>query len=116
MNITDKTLDSLEVLYTVDLARVLQKIKINDNTYDIRYKLVFKAMYLAAELGYKTGQQKSEDNDEEWYILYIELPEGQVSWHMPSNDILWDGHDNNKKYERCDAYIMKHNSDKICLT
>ena len=54
--------------YKRKLSVVLHNIKISDTNYDVRYPLVFKAMYLASLLGYQTGQ-KQEDN--EWYILYI---------------------------------------------
>lgn len=56
-----------------------------------------------------------EDNGEDWKILYVHTPEGQVSWHIASIDWdlfghvtksshaaseIWDGHDADEKYRR----------------
>ena len=83
------------------LASVLEKIKINDTNYDIRYPLVFEAINLSQKLGYKTGIRI----DDEWVVFQIQLPTGQVSWHMPSDGDDWDGHSTEEKYKRCDDYI-----------
>jgi len=83
----------------INLAKLFYEIEINDTNYDKRYHLVFEAMSIAGKLGYPTGQRQE---DEEWYILYIHLSEhGQISWHMPSNKIKWDGHTTDEKYKRC---------------
>ena len=52
---------------------------------------------------------------EEWPIIYISTPEGQVSWHLKKSDLdlfkhvpygysmtcdAWDGHTTPEKYER----------------
>ena len=60
---------------------------------------------MAMKLGYSAGIK----DDPEWPILYIDLPTGQVSWHIPKKDILtdfqeyngkWDGHDLHEKRRR----------------
>ncbi len=52
----------------------------------------------------------------EWSVLYIELPSGQVSWHVPTSDFVsefpdyspdWDGHDLELKRERIIDFIRK---------
>ena len=50
----------------------------------------------------------------EWPILYIDLPTGQVSWHIPKKEMIgdwpiyqgqWDGHDLGTKRNRLKAYM-----------
>ena len=52
--------------------------------------------------------------DSDWPILFIDLPQGQVSWHLPANEITtefplysgeWDGHTLEQKRERLAAFI-----------
>ena len=61
---------------------------------------------MANRLGYYMGIRNRND---EWPILYIDLPTGQVSWHLPSNELVgnfpdytgeWDGHDVMEKRRR----------------
>lgn len=56
----------------------------------------------------------SETFEEGWsYIVYVETPKGQLSWHVPDHEILplfshlrietrrnWDGHSTEEKYRR----------------
>ena len=57
------------------------------------------------------GIKPSEDGDDDYYLVYLDTPEGQVSWHInkadrefvPSMDIYqgeWDGHTTDEKYGR----------------
>ncbi len=66
---------------------------------------------LARQLGYQTGIRNRED---EWPILYVELPSGQVSWHIPKAEIVaffpgypceWDGHNLKEKRERMRRFL-----------
>ena len=55
----------------------------------------------------------------DWPVLYIETPKGQVSWHIPKDDriyepkpldeqaVVWDGHDNETKAARLTALLMR---------
>ena len=38
-------------------------------------------------------------------VVYLELPTGQVSWHLPAHPEQWDGHDTATKYDRIAAYV-----------
>ncbi len=52
----------------------------------------------------------------EYVVMIVELPTGQVSWHIAPEDTdlfphvrglprkAWDGHTTEEKYERVDAY------------
>jgi hypothetical protein len=57
------------------------------------------------------GYLSSEEGDDEWRIYYVDLPTGQVSWHVGREDWdlfagigpyrrEWDGHDTDEKYRR----------------
>jgi len=98
------------------LGDTLSTIEKNDQTYHVRYPLIFKAMYLASQLGYKTFQKEDPD-DKDYYILYIDLPicgeetkKAQCSWHMPKNTSQWDNPTTEEKYRRCREYNFYYGS------
>ena len=72
--------------------------------YDRRFGYILQAMYLARELGYSAGFRIDLDCLH-WPVAFIELPTGQVSWHMPEHEIAWDGHTNEEKYNRIGAFL-----------
>lgn len=50
-----------------------------------------------------------------WPVIYLELPTGQVSWHLhpddlvlfghvPAGTVAWDGHTTDDKYRRLEAH------------
>lgn len=65
------------------------------------------------------GEHDGDDWDDDWRTAcYIELPTGQVSWHIASKDVhlfehlekegnSWDGHTTEEKYKRLDALEAK---------
>ncbi len=68
---------------------------------------------MAMKLGYNVGI-KDDKEDKDYVILYIDLPTGQVSWHIPKRELIgkfpeyngnWDGHDTKSKIERVEEYI-----------
>ena len=86
----------------------------NESTPDEAYldrNLVVQVLAgLSHEIGYKVGIKP----DPEWPILYIDLPTGQVSWHIPKKEMIgdwpiyegkWDGHDLGTKRNRLKAYM-----------
>lgn len=85
------------------LARVLLAIEAADTDYDTRYGLVLDAMTLARKLRLPVGI-RIDEKEPEWPVVHIELPTGQVTWHMPQHPAEWDGHDTATKYARCRAY------------
>jgi hypothetical protein len=86
------------------LKGLLQAIEANDTQYHIRYSLVLRAAGTAAELGLATGI-RIDPEEPEWPVIYIELPTGQVSWHMPPHPVLYDGHSTEEKYRRIQEYV-----------
>ncbi len=69
--------------------------------------------------GHKVGikQHVGEDWEDEWRnVLFIDLPTGQVSWHLHKDELVnfpdiqsydgeWDGHTTEEKYERVKKFI-----------
>ena len=86
------------------LARILARIEAADGDYPKRYGLVFEAMNFALKLDYAAGV-RIDPTDPEWPVAFIELPTGQVSWHLPQHLETWDGHDTKEKYRRCRGFV-----------
>jgi hypothetical protein len=81
------------------LAHCLSKIRENDADYGKRYPLVLEAIALAVRAGFPVGF-RIDPAEPEWPVAFIELPTGQVSWHLPQHPTAWDGHDTEEKYRR----------------
>lgn len=71
--------------------------------YERRYSLILQAMALAHWLDFKTGY-RIDPKEPEWPVAFIELPTGQVSWHMPAFPDPWDGHSMEDKLARIFIY------------
>src|SRR4029077_1228676 len=71
--------------------------------YAERYRLGLRGMPLADLCGYPAGV-RHDTAEPEWPVFYIELPTGQVSWHMPQHVHEYDGHTTTEKYQRIAAY------------
>jgi hypothetical protein len=61
--------------------------------------LIWTAVALASEAGIPAGVGY-DPSDPRPVVAYIELPTGQVSWHLPGHQAGWDGHSTGVKYER----------------
>lgn len=92
-----------EVPQKNELAEVLRLIERHDTDYVHRYGLVWRALSLAVTAGHAAGV-RIDPAEPEWPVVYIELPTGQVSWHMPQFATEWDGHDTAEKYRRARAF------------
>lgn len=93
--------------------------------YAERDKCVSLIARIAVAMGLPAGldQHPAEDQawDNEWRnIIRIELPAGQVSWHIRDNELPlfsflkpyngeWDGHDTEEKYRR----VLSCENDRI---
>lgn len=88
-----------------ELASLLRGIEQAEKVeeYAIRNTQVYQAAGLAARLGYPVGI-RLDLQEPAWPILFIELPTGQISFHLPAYPSSWDGHDTPTKYARCRAY------------
>jgi len=81
-----------------------------DDAYFDRSQAVQAFARLAQADGYRVGIKP----DDEWPILFIDLPTGQVSWHIKAGELVgdwpeypdeWDGHDLNEKRERIYKFL-----------
>jgi hypothetical protein len=74
---------------------------------------------MAIQLGYKAGIATDLDGHPHYtHVVYIDLPTGQVSWHIGDNDMhlittlpvyngVWDGHTTDEKYQRLSQFTRK---------
>ncbi|GAB6139082.1 hypothetical protein [Halanaerobaculum tunisiense] len=87
------------------LKEALEEIKQTDRRdYEARNKAVLQAMSSAIEKGYDAGI-RMDYTKPDFPVVYIELPTGQVSWHLPEHKKEWDGHSTEEKYERINEYL-----------
>lgn len=86
------------------LGRVLALISKHDTDYPTRYRLVYEALALAVAAGLPAGV-RIDPAEPGWPVVYIELPTGQVSWHMPEHEQAWDGHTTEEKYARIAVFV-----------
>lgn len=101
-------MDGAQGLHT-RLAVILPEIERHDTDYPRRYALVLEAMALAAQIGFRNGFAWDTGNAEAVahrcrIVAYIDLPSGQVSWHLPEYAGTWDRHTTDEKYLRCRTF------------
>ncbi|HEB50753.1 MAG TPA: hypothetical protein ENI89_09105 [Desulfobulbus sp.] len=84
-----------------------------EDAYFDRNQAVLVMARLALALGFKVGLL--EDPDEpDWPVLMIDLPTGQVGYHVPRGEVLgewpeydgtWDGHSLSEKRRRIKDFL-----------
>lgn len=79
--------------------RLIQDIVFAEGDYENRNGMVIDALGYARYIGISAGIRIDPD-EPEWPVVFIELPTGQVSWHVPQHDVPWDGHTTEEKYQR----------------
>jgi hypothetical protein len=88
-----------------NFADLLIEIEQNETNYDVREGLVYKALALAKELGFKSGV-RFDPTSPDWPVFCIELPDiGEVAWHCPAFDSPYVEYDTETKYSRCHTYV-----------
>lgn len=87
----------------------------SNELYDERARVVIALARAAQVIGCRVGFGV-DPREPEWPVLFIDLPTGQVSWHLTADqrtklapdigvyDGQWDGHSTPEKYERLDAW------------
>lgn len=86
-----------------------------DGAYSERDRLV-SALSKLFPASLERHQPEDDDWEDDWrWIVFIELPAGQASWHIHDSELplfghlkrnqgrLWDGHSTNEKYRRLAA-------------
>lgn len=84
--------------------------------YTERNMCISLIVRMAMVLGIPTGVK----TDPEWPIVFVDLPNGQVSWHIPYEEFYkffpgmevyqgeWDGHTTEEKYNRVVKQLTYH--------
>lgn len=95
------------------LSALLTKIAVHEGdvvdgtvaelNYDYRNRLVLCAVGEAAAARIPVGI-RIDATEPEWPVVYFELPAGQVSWHLPQHERVWDGHAGAEKFARIEAF------------
>ncbi len=89
-------------------------IKKTESTPDEAYLDRNLAVQALAKMAEKFGYVVGIKDDPQWPILYINFPTGQVSWHIPRNEMVcsfppydgeWDGHDVEEKRKRLTRFV-----------
>jgi hypothetical protein len=99
---------------TVD--QIAELLGQKDKAYAERNLCVALVACIARWHGYTVGIKTHPQDDPEWdpewmHILFIDLPTGQVSWHLHISEVenfpdipvyqgTWDGHTTEEKYDR----------------
>jgi hypothetical protein len=88
------------------LAAKLLEIQACDERqeYHTRNRLVYEALALARDVGLQVGM-RIDAEEPEWPCAFIELPTGQVSWHLPQHVNEWDNHTTEQKQLRMLKFI-----------
>jgi hypothetical protein len=84
-----------------------------DDVYQDRNLVVQLAAILAQRLGFQVWVGVDKD-EPDWPVIYIDLPTGQVSWHIPQHELIaklnpseekWDGHSPEEKQQRIREFL-----------
>jgi hypothetical protein len=97
---------SAEAYDTSHLSSMLVNICMCDEleNYDLRNLYIMDAEHIARHIGYPTGI-RCDPAEPDWPVIYIELPTGQVSWHVPAHSREWDGHTTAQKIARIKLFV-----------
>ncbi len=89
-----------------------QSSTLNDAYFD-RNQAVMAMARMALQLGYRVGL-KQDPEEPDWPVLMIDLPTGQVGYHLPGKEVVgnwpeykdeWDGHSLAEKRERIKKFL-----------
>ncbi len=95
-----------------------------EDVYIERDKLLSLVAILAKEQGYNVGIGIDENMPDIWkHVVYIDLPTGQLSWHIlleelpwfeniSDYDKEWDGHNSQEKYKRLLKFVRNFDEFK----
>lgn len=99
---TERLADCLAHLVVADA-----RAKVDPDWYRYRARYLWEAMYLARDAGFGVGV-RLDPKEPDWPVLFIELPTGQVTWHIEAHSWAWDGHDTETKNARVQEFLRFH--------
>lgn len=86
----------------VILSAVRQADEVKD--YELRNKGILTAMVTCLAIGYPAGV-RFDPQEPEWPVVYMELPTGQISYHIPQFPEAWDNHTVEEKNARLESFV-----------
>jgi len=101
------------------LKQLDQEREMRNKVYTERNLCVALIASYAQWFGHKVGikEHMGDDWEDDWRnVLFIDLPTGQVSWHLHKDELVnfpdigpyageYDGHTTEEKYKRIQAFI-----------
>lgn len=90
-----------------ELKLHLVNIERFDANHDRRYGMILRAVAKAHTLGLQAGF-RFDPKEPEWPVAFIELPTGQVSWHIAPHPVAWDGHTTEQKHQRIREWFFSN--------
>ena len=105
-----------------DLTKVSDGYHTIEELYEHRHLLYL--LYVISQIGNYDDIYYKEEDYPGWFILYIEITEGQISYHLPNkylkivkaqgikkapDDYKWDGHTSKDVLERLDHELERRN-------
>ena len=114
MKNVEKLIEDLKLRFT-GLYEFVQETE-RQELYTDRNLAVLLALKEFQENGGEVGWKEADDTDSDWVIVWAKLPEGQVGWHIPRQDlncmgwlekkhIEYDGHTTVDKFQRLINYL-----------
>jgi hypothetical protein len=91
------------ILRAIENCDPSQHPELPEAAYAVRNQLVWHALVAANEAGIEAGIGWDE-RDPHPVVVYLELPTGQCSWHLPAHPVPYDGHTHEQKAGRIKAY------------
>ncbi len=86
-----------------------------DDAYFDRNQAAMALAKMALALGYRVGLCRDKE-EPDWPVLMIDLPGGQVGWHLPAKEVVgewpeypgeWDGHSLAEKRRRIESFLTE---------
>jgi hypothetical protein len=115
-NVTELNPLELNALITDLHTTIVNLTEQKNAAYAERNKCIVIMARMALALGLEAGLGRHEEEDKDWEddwrnIVFIDLPTGQVSWHIHDSELPlfewllqykcgWDGHTTEEKYQR----------------
>jgi hypothetical protein len=100
----------IPVTTLVAYLRAIERAE-SENDYERRNHFVLLALAEALREGYEAGI-KIDLKEVKWPVVFIDLPTGQVTWHILEYQKHWDGHDTGEKWRRVHLYIARKENGK----
>ena len=72
--------------------------------YSNRALYTYEAIALALQCGYEAGI-RLDPAEPEWPAAFIELPTGQISYHLKQHSVAWDQHTTEQKRLRILEFV-----------